>query len=873
MVLDSTDKRLLHYTYSTESGKFNLSNIRLKNNQAFQIIFSYPGYVDHVSYYKQRNINKLDVGTVTLFSKIHMLEEVIVKQGVKAIRIINDTIEYKADSFRVAPNAKVEDLLKRLPGMQIDDRGNIMAYGAQVQRVLIDGEEFFGNDPTLVTRNIRADMVDKVQLYDGKTEQAAFSGMDDGKKVKTVNLKIKEDKKKSIFGKAIAGTGNNGHYDDQIMFNAFNKKSKVSAYGFLSSTGKQVLSSGDERNFGDNTLSMISDNRDLLDIWSGNYENRGQPFIASYGIHYNDKFSGNKDAINSNFKHYEINVIGNDRFQSEYNLPASRLLTNKIINTRNTAIKDRMNAQYDGQIDSLRFYKVSFTGGWFRKGSSATANSVTVNEADRLLNDAATEKNFSLSGNDLFANVQYRQRSKKPGRSISINMELDKYSVNSNGYYFNNINSYDLFGGITKKDTIDQFKQGNIDSRFINTKIIYTEPLSTTASLNLSAGWQYQNSHSIRNTFNKGGDDKYSLIDSLFSNEFTFTSKIARTGFGFRKTLKKFSYSLGTDVALADLDQRNMDNNARANRRFTNWFPQFSTSVTLPSQASLSLNYSGSTIQPQLSQLQPLVNNNDPLNIIIGNEKLRPAFSNNLELTYLKINKLNGRLLWITLTYGNTRNAISSKETIDQTGRRTFNYENVNGVHNKSAYIQYEFAIQPIKINASISGRYSFLKNVNIINDFQNRSKTHTLTFGTYLSKTVSNKIEAGLRYIANRYNYSNTTPGSSPIKYWIHTITPSTTIYLPFKFQFQANGSIMLQQENSLYQAQNVYIINSTISKKFLPNQALALNLLVSDILDNRRSVARSIQYNIITQSEYNLIGRYFMLSLTWDFLKASTK
>ncbi len=241
-LLHAKDSILYKFTRSNERGSFTLKNL---DSGKYVLLISYPQYADFVDQLSITDTSKIDLGKISMILKANLLQDVIVRTGA-AIRIKGDTTEFAADSFKVQPNATVEDLLKKLPGIQIDKNGNITAQGEKVQKVLVDGEEFFGDDPTLVTQNLRADMVDKVQLYDKKSDQAAFTGIDDGQKQKTINLKLKDSKKNGYFGKANLSAGTNGYHDSQLMFNDFKNKQKFAFYGIVSNTGTSGLNWQDQ---------------------------------------------------------------------------------------------------------------------------------------------------------------------------------------------------------------------------------------------------------------------------------------------------------------------------------------------------------------------------------------------------------------------------------------------------------------------------------------------------------------------------------------------------------------------------------------------------------------------------------------------------
>jgi len=218
-VLNAKDSILRKFTRAAADGSFVINNV---GRGKLILLVTYPGYADYVEQFSLDSAHSThDFGTLNMILKAKLLADVIIKGARAAIKIKGDTTEFDARAFKIQPNAKVEDLLKQLPGIQVDKDGKITAQGQTVTKVLVDGEEFFGDDPTLVTKNIRADMVDKVQLYDKKSDQAAFTGIDDGQKTKTINIKLKEDKKNGYFGKVDIGDGTDGYYEGQLLFNMF----------------------------------------------------------------------------------------------------------------------------------------------------------------------------------------------------------------------------------------------------------------------------------------------------------------------------------------------------------------------------------------------------------------------------------------------------------------------------------------------------------------------------------------------------------------------------------------------------------------------------------------------------------------------------
>jgi len=235
------------------------------------VLATYPSYADYVDELEVKDTAAVRLPPIGMVLKSKLLEAVVVSNK-GAIHIKGDTTEFNADSFHTQAGATVEDLLKRLPGIQVDKNGKITAQGETVQKVLVDGEEFFGDDPTLVTQNLRADMVDKVQVFDKKSDQATFTGIDDGQKTKTINLKLKDSKKNGYFGRLTAGEGTDGFYDYQLMANYFRQKTKLAAYGIISNTGKTGLTWNERDNYGQSIAGSID-----VDETSGNFSLKHPP--------------------------------------------------------------------------------------------------------------------------------------------------------------------------------------------------------------------------------------------------------------------------------------------------------------------------------------------------------------------------------------------------------------------------------------------------------------------------------------------------------------------------------------------------------------------------------------------------------------------
>ena len=417
-ILNSKDSTLVDFTRVATDGSFTIQNLKL---DSLILMITYPGYADYVEHFRlDASQSTIDFANINLVLKAKLLEEVVIKGKAAAITINGDTTEYNAAAFVVQPNAKVEDLLKQFPGIQVDKDGKITAQGETVSKVLVDGEEFFGDDPTLVTKNLRADMVDKVQLYDKTSDQAAFTGIDDGIKTKTLNIKLKEDKKNGYFGKVEVG-GTKDYNEQQGMLNIFSPKHRIAVYGTHSNTEKTGLSWSDSNRFNEGNRDGIS------------YNGEGLPESYSAGAHYDTKWNKDKESININYKIGAINTKGFKNTLNQNNLPTGVLLNNSDETFSKDYFQQKLDATYRLKIDSTSDLKL-YIDGLLRKngdqndigGTTTSGSNALRNRSMRLWDDQTDRQNFSAS-------AFWSKKMKKKGRTISLDLRAAANNSDNEG--------------------------------------------------------------------------------------------------------------------------------------------------------------------------------------------------------------------------------------------------------------------------------------------------------------------------------------------------------------------------------------------------------------------------------------------------------
>ncbi len=874
-VLTAKDSMLVKFTRTDTKGRFEIRDLPAGK---YILLTSFPNYADYTDIITLADNNTVNLGTISMITKAHLLAEVVVKQN-KSIRLKGDTTEYSADSFKVQPNATVEELLKQLPGIQVDKNGKITAQGQTVQKVLVDGEEFFGDDPTLVTQNIRADMVSKVQVFDKKSDQAAFTGVDDGQKTKTINLKLKDDKKKGYFGKIDAGAATHDFYNGQLMFNKFKKKEKISFYGILSNTGKLGLNWQDQRSYGDNSSDIQFDDngngyytngRDDLENWSGSYSGQGYPKVQTGGAHYNNKFADDKQSINGNYKIMDLTVNGASNTNTQFILPDTLYYNTQKQVFNNRITRNKGNLTWDIDFDSTSVLKVMADAKLDHKVTLNEYTTQALAEDSSLVNAGNRQISTTSDLSGFNSSILWRKRFKKKGRTISINAK-ENYSVTTASGFLS-ANNYFFKGNIpVTSQVVDQLKLTNTRQLAFDSKITYTEPLSSAASLIFNYGVTLNNSNSNRTSYNRSASGKYDLLDTTFSNYYKFNIFTQKGGVNFSYVKKKYSFNFGNTTGYTQYTQTDLRTGLQGKRDFVNWFPQATANYSFTTQKSIWLGYNGSTSQPSLQQIQPLRTNDDPLNISIGNPSLLPSFRNNINIGFNDYRALSGTDIYAYFNYSTTSNAFATRDFVDSLGRRVSQSINVNGNNTMSGYFSYGFKF--LGANTNINTNISHSRYVSEVNGQRNVTQSQSYTLGAYAGKQIEKFYDNSISANATYTTSTSSVQKNASINYWTYNVRPDLDFFLPWKLQIHTDIDFIFRQRTSVFDKNNNVIFwNAWFGKKLLAGDALIIKISANDILNQNIGFTRSVNTNYVTENTYSTIQRYFMISAVWSFTKKGT-
>ncbi|MGZ3851689.1 MAG: TonB-dependent receptor [Flavisolibacter sp.] len=797
-LLRKSDSTLYKFTRTNKEGDFSISNLIAGK---YLLLVTYPKFVDFADEIELDGSDK-NLGSIPLTLQSHLLDEVVIRQNI-AIRIKGDTIEYKADSFKVAEGASVKDLLKKLPGMQVDKDGKITAQGEKVNKVLVDGEEFFSDDPAVVIENLRADAVDKVQSFDKKSDQAEFTGVDDGSRSKTLNLVLKEDKKKGYLGKVVLGGGSNERYSEQAMLNYFKGKKKISVYGIASNTGQTGLGWGDRDKFGGGSdfgdaevemgagfiMIMGNNDQDFSD-WENQYRDEGIPRTIKAGGHYSDKWNSDKQSVNGNYsiKDMNVNAVGNSL--KKFLLPDTSYYSNEDHISKSAQTQHLFTGTYDFKIDSMSSVRFKFNGKVEDKKNYTVTNTETLDEDEVLVNRNGRLNTVNTNNKVFLGSALWRQKFKKKGRTISLSGSYKNGVENSDGYLNSGTEFYNS-GILNRTDSVNQYKTAATTTATINSKLVYTEPAGKKGIVEFNYTLNNVKSNSDRKSFDKVAG-KYESLNPLFSNKYQLDYLSNSGGVKYQYNGKKLIANIGSNLGTSNQTQRDSVGKEVGQLNFTNLFPTSRITYRFAPQRSLNLNYSGTPQSPTIEQVQPILENTNPLFVTLGNPTLRQSFRHNVSVFFNDYKTLSGRSIWINGSVTPVHNAIVTSQVIDS-GITRQRYVNAKGNYDYWFYASYNIKIKKLDMFLGFNANNNGGSYVNYVNGLKNSTHQATNGVGINIGKYKENKFEFNL---SSNFSYNKSQSTTQKVSYWSSSNNANVNIYITKNFQLGTDADLTLRQK-----------------------------------------------------------------------------
>ncbi len=855
-------------TVSDEEGRFHFNQVRKKK---LAVLVTYVGFRPFLNSYDfSQSDGEQQIWDVVMKPGDNTLQNLTLESS--KIQIKEDTVSYVVDSTMYRKNDNVESMLKNLPGVQVDKDGTVTAQGKQVTKVKVNGKEFFGGDVTTATRELNADMVDKIQIIDDYGDQAAFTGIKDGDATKTMNIQLRKDKNKGYFGNATLGAGTEERYQASLSVNRFNDDQQISLLGNLNNNNVSLFNFGSFGGGAGSMGNMIGGMVRSFGIGSGGGGiasalgnlgvSDGIARTQSLGLNFRDNWGSKVSVYGSySFSNRGTNTIREINQQNSFQ---NQTNTNtRSSNQYEVNENHRFSFNIEYKIDSFNYVKIN-PGITYRRtnGDYYTINNVFGKTGNKLtdgyIDEFAQYDQPSYSGNILF-----NHRFRKKGRTLSLNLSAGLSSndgtddlVNANTYYING-NSFDTLN--------QQYITQNNDNRNYGIRASYTEPLSKKRSLEFNYAHNYQFPGNDRETFlvdpATGSKQFTDSLSSIYENEYTTN----RFGVNFRTNEKKYNYSIGLAVQPATIRSRSVTGKYSYRQDILNYFPVVRFAYNFSRSRSLNINYSGNTTQPSFSQLQPVPDYSNQLYVTIGNPDLRPEFTNSFNLRYNNFDFISGNVFFGNLLFSFTNDKIVTNTIpVGGLGRQETRYLNSNGFYTASGFYNVSKPIRNRKYVFNLGGTLSYNNNVSYLNSEKNIGRNWLFIQRVATDIRIKKWLETttGVNFTLNSTQYSLKSASLQNLSAQTWTFSHTTRIFLPRDFIISYDLDKTLNNGYSETVAVNPFIINATLEKQLFKKKNGSIKLQAFDLLNENISINRQVTANSITDTRTNRLGRYFMLS-----------
>lgn len=832
----------------------------------------------------QFNLSRMakDLESVVVVSK----KPIVVQRG--------DTLEFNASELKVNPDANAEDMIKKLPGVTIDKNGNVTAAGEQVKKVTVDGRDFFGDDATAALRNLPASVIDKIQVFDKLSDQAQFTGFDDGNSTKSINIVTKAGMRNGQFGRVYAGAGTEGTYNAGGNVSVFKNNLRLTFVGLTNNVNQQNFAS-----------------EDLLGISSGGGGGRGgggrgggggaggfggnnnnfnvgaQSGISktnSFGLNYSDMWSKKVDVSGSYF--FNNSNTSNDQTSSTENFQTSGnsqfYNENALSNTKND--NHRLNFRLNYKINDKNSLMITPNLSYQTTKAISGITGINSYNPSNLISQSISNTNIKSSGYNFNNNILFRHSFVKKGRTISFNFNTalnrkagDTYVLNENDYYKSTGNF---------SDSLQQYTDLVTNGYQVSGNIAYTEPVGKKGQLQINYSPSYSKSKSDQEVYQydyNGG--KYSVFDNNLSNKFDNVITKQNVGASYRIGDRDNMFSVGLSYQYTELNSDQAYPYITSVRKnFNNILPNLMWRKKINAKNSIRIFYRANTNTPSVSQLQDVYNNTNPLFISTGNTNLKQQVGNTLAVRYQFTNTGKSKSFFANVfltqnnnyitnaTYTASQDSVLNSSVTLYKGSQLSKPVNLNGQWSLRSFLTYAIPVKFIKSNLSINGGLTYSNTPGLINKIKNTSKSYTYNTGIALASNISKYVDFNVNYSANFSNVKNSIQPLLNNKYI--TQSAGAQLNLLNKKGWFVQNNVSYETYSGLTSGfnQNYWLWNAGVGKKFLKDQSGELKLTVFDLLKQNQSIQRTVAETYVQDVQNQVLQQYFMLTFTYSLKNFGT-
>jgi len=865
------DSSLVSFSRTNEAGVFNFKNV---SPGAYLISVSYVGYIPKWVPVLTGTEKTVEMGLIYM-NDLNTMSTVTVTARRPPVVINGDSVEFNSENFKTAPNAVVEDLLKKMPGMEVDKAGGITVNGKKVTKVFVNGKEFFTGDPMMATKNLPADAVDKIQVYDRKSDQAMFTGIDDGSEETAINLKLKKDRNKSTFGKLNAGAGTPSVFDAQGNVNVINNEEQFSAIGGANNTNRQNFSNRNIVNFSGGGGGRPGAGGGVTVNFSGGSgetDANAQGIADTYSIggNYSNIFNDKKTEFNANLSVSDVTRNNNSRSFTQNLTPGNAF--NRISNSNSIAGNKQQNfgSTIDHKVSDNFSFRFTPSLGLQQTTNYSEDSTQTYLTNGNLLNSNTTIASSASDAVNAASTLLLRKKFAKKGRTLSSTLTQSFNRSNSTGTQFTQQLSYNQ-KILTNDSILDQQNTRKGENSSYSANLIYTEPLGKKSLLEFNSYISKSIGSSSRKIYDYSTlTDGYGVLNTRLTNEFNSEYTYSGGGMSYRSNQKKYNFSTGVSLQKAVLDGENISAKTKLSQSFQDILPNATFRYNFSQTKNLNLDYRTSTNQPSITQLQPVLDQSNINRQSIGNPDLKRSYVHNLNIRFFSSKILAGKSFFSTLNASTTNNSIVNYDSVLPNRTILTRPVNVNGAYRINGSMNYGFGIKKLKsrlsfgLNAGLNNNISYANGV--LNTIVTKSTGPSMSY-TYI---VDDVIDINL---TARYSFSNTNNAVNPTlntNFLTKVFGADMTNYLPLNIVLNQSFNYAINTGRAEGFNTAIPIWNASFSKFFLKNKRAEIKMSAFDLLNKNIGISRNVSQNQIVDRSYNVISQYFMLTFTYSLQKS---
>ncbi|MBP1618745.1 MAG: TonB-dependent receptor protein [Bacteroidetes bacterium] len=843
-VMNAKDSSFVTGESSNGNGVFSLTT----KSGNYIVSVSFLGYT---TVYKNVSPSSPSVGEIYLSEDSHLLKEAVVTGKAIEVAVKGDTVEYNADAYKTQPSAVVEDLVKKIPGAEVATDGTITINGKTIKKILVDGKEFFSDDPKVASKNLPASMVQKLQVLDRKSDMAQMTGFDDGNEETVINLQVRPGMKEGLFGNAYAGAGSKERYEGNAMVNYMKNTNQYTFLGGMNNTNNA--------GFTDFASTAFGNNRPPRGITFGS--NNGITISKNGGFNFSSELT-NKLTLGGNIRYGNTdNDVVSNSYTQTFNTAGDQYTTSKASGT-NKSQNLGGNIKMDWKADSIT--RVIFTPSFkYNTNDNYQTSKYFTTESNLTdsINYGSMLYNADGHGIELAGQLDLSRKLTSSGRTISTTLKSGTSNLDSDGD--NNSEIYYLTGSnedVISKLTFKQKDKSNNWSGFLS----YVEPLGNNNFMQLT--YQYANTHSESDKTTKVADTD-SIADDYTRNLKT-DFQTHNVSLNYKMVRKSYNLTVGVGLEPSDLQvdltRLHAIDNQSVSNKVVNFSPNAQFNYLWSKSKNLRLDYRGIATQPSSTQLTDGLPSGTSQTF--GNTALKPSYEHRINLRMQNFNPQQGSAIMLFSRFSYLLRDFADSITLYSSGKKNTSYANVNGNLNGNARLIYNKPIFNKSLSLSSMSYLSYARSKSFINTESNISKTTNLQENLGLSYR-SNLFDFSVRGNISYQNINNSLSGQTNQETFQYGGYASSTVYLPKNFSFDSDIDYTTNSGYSSEFKQNQWLWNASFSKQLFKDKSGTIRVKVYDILNQRNNIARTSSSTYIQDTFSNGISRYVILHFVYKF------